>query len=62
MIRGYPPVEHAYFSERLSKCTHVGVSDAGSIYVQEPEFLAVFLIPVLSLLDSVCATSKATPA
>ncbi len=61
-INGYPPLAHAYFKERLSKCTHVGVSDAGSIYVQAPEFLAVFLIAVLSVFDKVCAASNATPA
>ena len=29
-IRGYPPVLHAGVPLRLSKCTHVGVKDAGS--------------------------------
>ena len=61
-ISGYPPDKQAYFRERLSKCTHVGVSEAGSIYVQAPEFLAIFLKTVLSLFDKVCATSNATPA
>ena len=57
-----PPVEHAGFPNLLSKCTHVGDKDSGSIYVHTPEFLALFLNTVLCILVNVCPTSNAVPA
>ena len=44
LTKGYPPVLQAGGKERLSKCTHVGVNDAGSTYDQLPDEIATFLI------------------